>query len=381
MVTAMNKRLLKILYLLFHNGNNIRSVKKILKQKYNILLTINDILTLKTKHNILKLDKREKYTKSEISLILRMYKFFYDNEKICTYLNNKFNFNITIKSIVVLAHKRKVKKIMLKRMFVGKTTFLQQKKIANDYVNNIMSTKELAIEYNYARQESIIKIVKKFNLPIRTSIETKEISKSYYGFSLNKIDSNLKGYFLGLLVTDGWISNNRVFLDLTDKDVMEFLSKSINVNLTSRKRKNCKRSYRFSITYKNILEDVSRYGLIKNKTYILPPPQFFEDELKYLPMFFRGVIDGDGWISKNGKEFFISSASKNFIWYCKQTLESVFEMDNLNIKNNNNFFILRSHKQKNIEILKNKIYCFDFGMKRKYNRLYGLSDEDSESII
>lgn len=379
-VMIMQRKILKLLYLLFSNGNNLRNVKRFLKEKHNIEMTENAIRQLKKKYCIPKKDRREKYTSYQKRIMLKLYKDFYSTEKLCLYLKKRFGIEITEMALTNFSFAHGVKKSISKQSFCGKTDYLQQKQIVKDYSENNLTTTQLQKKYNYKTRKTITDIVKKFGKTPRTSAETKNISKTYYGFSMKKIDSELKAYYLGLLLTDGWVSNNRVFLDLTDEDVMTFLSKKINVNLINRKRGHYKRAYRFSITYPNIMEDVERYGLVKNKTHILSSPKFTEEEKMFLPMFLRGVIDGDGWISKDGKKFFISSASKEFITYCKNTLENCFQMKDLNLHCKDDFYVLRSHKQENIKILKDKIYVTPFGMNRKFNRLYGIV-EGSESII
>lgn len=366
----MQKKLLKIIYVLLSEGKNVRTIKSILKQKFHIEQTENQIRQIWHGYNINKKDGREKYTAYQTRVMLRLYKDFYNTNKVCQYLKKRFGFDIKELTLVNFAFKYGINKSITKQSFNKKTNYLQQKEILKDYLNNNLSTKQLQAKYGYKTEKSIIDIVKKFGYKPRTAQETKTISKSYYGFDMKEINNELKAYYLGLLLTDGWVSQNRVFLDLTDKDVMEFLSKEINVNLVTRQRKHYKRSYRFSITYPSILEDVSRYGLVKNKTHILPKPQFTKEEQRFLPMFLRGVIDGDGWISQDGQEFFISSASELFINYCKDILEKCFGMINLNLQCKNDFYVLRSHKRENLQILREKIYNKPYGMQRKYNRLH-----------
>lgn len=126
----------------------------------------------------------------------------------------------------------------------------------------------------------------------------------------------------------------------------------------------------FSIGTKKLIEQITRFGVVERKTKILQQPSLYNDEIKYLSSLFKGIIDGDGWVSKDGKQFFISSASNGFIKWCKNILENNFHMFDLRIIEKNNFYILRSAKKQNIAILKEKIYNNSIGMVRKYNRIH-----------
>ena len=84
----------------------------------------------------------------------------------------------------------------------------------------------------------------------------------------------------------------------------------------------------------------------------------------------RGIIDGDGWIRKDGKEFFICSMSKDFIVWCKKVLENHFKFISLNMKQSEDgMWNLRTSDERNIMLLFVHVYYSDFGMKRKRERL------------
>ena len=108
------------------------------------------------------------------------------------------------------------------------------------------------------------------------------------------------------------------------------------------------------------------------KTFSLIGPDLYDGEIKYLSYIVRGIIDGDGWIRKDGREFFISSASNEFIKWCKKALIYLgFEdLEARFITNEfNGIYIIRSAKKYNLEVLKNKVYNKPFGMERKYKLL------------
>lgn len=97
------------------------------------------------------------------------------------------------------------------------------------------------------------------------------------------------------------------------------------------------------------------------------------DEKRYLAFIVRGIIDGDGWVRKDGCEFFICSASEKFIKWCKEALEELkfIDIKIRFIENDfNGIYIIRTAVIHNIKLLQNLIYKEPFGMMRKYNLLH-----------
>ena len=103
-----------------------------------------------------------------------------------------------------------------------------------------------------------------------------------------------------------------------------------------------------------------------------------ENEQKYIPYIIRGMIDGDGWIRKDGKEFYICTASYDMALWIKSTLENKLYMMDVNIHKEPGVWQIRTSLQHNLEILKLLVYNKPFGMSRKYNKLHS---EPSETIM
>jgi len=135
-----------------------------------------------------------------------------------------------------------------------------------------------------------------------------------------KIDKPEKAYFLGLIFSDGCVETEkrkRLIIKLHKKDVeiLEKFKKSIEFEGSvwfSKKRDMCE----ISLSGKKLIEDLSKYGLIQNKTKKLQYP-----EIDYEIDFIRGYFDGDGCIrvkhdkrtnKKNGN-FVIVSGCVNFL--------------------------------------------------------------------
>lgn len=150
----------------------------------------------------------------------------------------------------------------------------------------------------HCSQPRIKNILIKNNIPIRQRKVNINLKEDYF----NEINSANKAYFLGLIFTDGSVTEekdkqNQLRLELKASDV-ELLEKyrqelGISSKLTYCKRKNSE-SFLSAIRSNKIVEDLSRYGIVKNKTYLTKHlPQIPNDFKKD---FLRGLIDGDGSI-------------------------------------------------------------------------------------
>lgn len=127
----------------------------------------------------------------------------------------------------------------------------------------------------------------------------------------DKIDNQDNAYFLGLLYADGTnYENGIVKLDLVEQDIdtlenfKKFLKYTGTIKHYKAERKSingvyydCQAPCRLSFKSKIISENLSKYGCVSNKSYILrfPTDKIIPKEL--LRHFIRGYMDGDGGIS------------------------------------------------------------------------------------
>ena len=143
------------------------------------------------------------------------------------------------------------------------------------------------------------------------------------GFSLNEewldeIDDEFKAYFLGIMMSDGYISTENKFglrLKLEDdnlvKEIFSKFSSGYGVN-----------SRGITISSKIFHSKLKKYGIIENKSkFELNIPNV---KMSLLRHFVRGYFDGDGSISmvKNKKycQVYICSVSKNILEEFKELL-------------------------------------------------------------
>lgn len=252
-----------------------------------------------------------------------------------------------------------------------------------------MSCAEIAKIFGYKTPKSISDKLKRFGVDIRTGQNKNSQTVVYNTDIFQNIDSEWKAYYLGLLLTDGWITHredgvvNTIGYSSVDRDVVDYISlctgkpvQIVNKNLTKigpdNKEISQSTEYRVILTSKEMVKDLVRLGVVENKTHILEGPKLSMDELIYLPQILRGIIDGDGTLgfpsnSISSMYFRIISASEKFIDWCIWALNVLGMRDIHKRKVNEILWELNTAKPSNIAILANSIYRGNFGMSRKYN--------------
>lgn len=255
-----------------------------------------------------------------------------------------------------------------------------------------MSCAEIAKIFGYKTPKSISDKLKRFGVDIRTGQNKNSQTVVYNTDIFQNIDSEWKAYYLGLLLTDGWITHredgavNTIGYSSVDRDVVDYISlctgkpvQIVNKNLTKigpdNKEINQSTEYRVILTSKEMVKDLVRLGVVENKTHILEGPKLSMDELIYLPQILRGIIDGDGTLgfpsnSTSSMYFRIISASEKFIDWCIWALNVLGMRDIHKRKVNEVLWELNTAKPSNIAILTNPIYRGNFGMSRKYNLIH-----------
>lgn len=364
----MDNRTLKIIYKLRVSKLKERDIKKQLKEIYDINCTMTELKRIFNRIPI----NYEKYTETDKRRILNLYKKYINTEKLITYLNKKYNYDLTMTRIRDFACRNRIKKEftnMYKQSFINRN---DEHTIIKLY-NQGFTANEISKMYGYKTRNSILQKLDKFNIQRRDWNKLQNENKTYCKFSMQFIDDEYKAYFLGLILTDGYVNEERGYIgiDLVDKDVIEFLCDYIKSDYSIIKSK-FKDEYRIILYGKKLVEEMKRLSVRPRKTFSLQGPNLYNNEKRFLPYILRGIIDGDGWIRRDGREFFISSASSKFIKWCKEALKYLeFEdIEERFIPNDyRGIYIIRTAKKYNLEVLKSKIYDKPFGMERKYKLL------------
>jgi len=248
----------------------------------------------------------------------------------------------------------------------------EEKQLVQEYINGV-PVNVLMVKYGYKTKKSITDKVKKYES--KNAIEIARNNRKNYQIEFDGVTSIFNAYFLGLMLTDGYIQDDNKFgIDLTDEDCIAFISKITNKEYKSYEREDgIKTRYRLIFSNYNSLQKLNEYGVIKNKSKILQGPKLSEEECKFLPYIIRGIIDGDGCIYKTSygaPAMYICSASYDFIQWCKSILENRFYFKELSItQSEQGLWRIDTANQQNILKLITLIYDVPYGMNRKYNLL------------
>lgn len=253
-----------------------------------------------------------------------------------------------------------------------------ERQIVNEYLRG-ESARSLCEKYGFKTNKSITDKVKKYGFSVRPQREELMRGKQYESFSMTEIDSEFKAYYLGLLAADGYIVNNTVGIDLTDEDCIKFLSSSIGKIYRSYKRdEKRKDKHRLAINNPRLVAELQQHGIYPRKSKTIKGLILSESESRYLPYVIRGLIDGDGWVRKDGKEFYICTASYSMTLWIRAALQNRLYMNEVHIVKADRVWQIRTSAAYNIDILKLLAYNKPFGMERKYKLLHS---EPSETIM
>ena len=207
-----------------------------------------------------------------------------------------------------------------------------------------MYCEEIAKKYNM-EVHTIYTILDKYGIKRKTGIHS-SCREDYF----NKIDNPNKAYLLGFITADGSIigkysSNCAIEVHNDDMALIEFARKEINPTATiteciGDKKNNC----RINFSSKQMCDDLIKYGIVPNKSKIISkvPEELIPPKL--LKFYFRGLIDGDGCIHKDG-HISIYSGSYDFIVNVQQCLIKLLGVSCLSIYHGTTWFISWSKKE------------------------------------
>lgn len=204
------------------------------------------------------------------------------------------------------------------------------------------STCKLAKKYNCS-DACISSILHKSNVKLRTRSQ----ALRYYSLNENSFkDINANSlYWAGFIAADGNISikkynHNILFIELSIKDkthlikLKEFLKTNKPLYFRTRKidfkdKKRTTHKYvRLEISSEQIVNDLKQFGITPNKSLTLQASKIADKSVD----FWRGLIDGDGWVScpKRGNSSYAAIGLLGSEKICQQFC--TFIKSNLNIE-------------------------------------------------
>lgn len=215
----------------------------------------------------------------------------------------------------------------------------------------------------------------------------------------NPVNTPEAAYILGFYIADGCLNGNKFVITLNEKD-KEILEKirdymSPITKLIYRPERVNKQGiishpmYTFAFACKNIIEDLERLGLGKNKTYLsksiknVVPKELMWD-------FIRGYWDGDGCISSSNVTKNIKETSYNYInigfTIISRDPDILNEMNEFFIEeginthvypDNKGNYLVGTHSKSEVEKIYNKLYTssnlFMERKRTKFNEIMATS--------
>lgn len=128
----------------------------------------------------------------------------------------------------------------------------------------------------------------------------REQRKTIYSFKFDMfrvIDTEEKAYWLGFIYGDGSVDNYSLRIEISNKDkehLDKFKAFMGSNNIIKETKKGCSR---ITLCSKELVRDLGKYGVVKNKTYKdIRTPNIPKDLIIH---FYRGILDSDGWICRN----------------------------------------------------------------------------------
>ena len=184
------------------------------------------------------------------------------------------------------------------------------------------------------------------------------------------------------MLTDGNISlnENTIRLSLSSKDE-EILN--IFKEITGNENKICiredeKHSERtFQLRSKKWKDDLAKYGVVPQKTFISEMPTVSEERMPHL---IRGMIDGDGWISFKSHQLGFCGNEKTVNQLKNYLIKILKVYDVKTLHPNENLWQITWASKKDIEKIGNYIYQNRdrYFLTRKYNNFLQIIHGNTE---
>ena len=272
----------------------------------------------------------------------------------------------TISAIV--KEKGYIKPVLGSRKF----TLQEENDICKLYQTGKYTQKFLAEKYNVCA-EVIRNILRLHDIEIKKSVRKVDLNLQEDYFS--QINSPEKAYLLGYLFADGNIYNNQLTLEIQYRDIeiIYLLQKELHSsNTISYRKRNNIETCSCRICSEQIRKDLEKYGIVPDKTHKtkhLPEiPQIF------LRDFLRGLLDGDGWITKDKLGYYhigfvnnYASICQDFQDKCNSLIEHKTKAKITN-KGNSSGYVAQFQSKESVKQLATVLYkdstCY---LTRKYN--------------
>lgn len=249
-----------------------------------------------------------------------------------------------------------------------------------------MSSIKIAKELNCSAG-TIVTILKKNNIDIRSHLECHNkysVNENFF----KQIDSQCKAQILGFIAADGCISKNSLIIAISDKDAnyLEWINKKLEYTGQVKRYRNTggfninlkRYCSRLAISNQRIVKDLSRYGIVPQKSLKMTFPNEGCIPDEYIKYFILGYLEGDGCICVLPKYKIANvqiCGTKEFLGRLQDILKEKIDI-NSNIgrtdiekARNVNAYVLRITGNQQVLKFLNWIYDNnEFKMQRKYDK-------------
>lgn len=128
------------------------------------------------------------------------------------------------------------------------------------------------------------------------------------------IDNEAKAYFLGLMYSDGSVTENQFYIKLHDEDIILKFKEVLECETPIRYIEKPWKTYIFEVSCQELCNQLISHGCVQNKTRVIQVPSLRKDLYRH---FIRGFFDGDGCLQLQDKiyhcRFDLTCASLKFL--------------------------------------------------------------------
>lgn len=187
-----------------------------------------------------------------------------------------------------------------------------------------MSYKEMEAKIGLTSR-AILNVVHKHGLQANREQSSGRPRKHAVNEDFFKTWSHEMAWVLGLFITDGNVSSKVHSISFSQKDegILRSIAQYMEADYMLAPFGPTMQTPTLILNSKEMKIDLDKLGIGPRKSFNVPFPNVPEE---FLPSFVRGVIDGDGWVSRDGYVMHITSASNGFA----KELLSVFQSWGLN---------------------------------------------------
>lgn len=252
----------------------------------------------------------------------------------------------------------------------------EEVRIVREIIENHQSYKDAAKAIN--RDIVIVKrIVNEHNIIYDYRPYNKNLRHDYF----SNIDSAEKAWLVGFLFTDGSVrkvGNSyqiRLSIQIQDEEIIDKIKSWLCIDTkTKYDHRPGKECCGIEIVSKQMFDDLSKYGIVPNKTYITDTLYFDKIPKEFQRDYIRGLFDGDGGISFTGNIYEVSCDFSSHFYKTVEEFQLI--IDNYINKLNHNKIYEDDSKSRcawrgRQQVLKILSYLYDGStvyLKRKYDK-------------